>query len=147
MLNAIHLYRLSHWLYTHHVPILPRICTMLIFLIYNSYSPASAKIGAGTRFGYGGMGVVIPAKAVIGKGCIIGQQVTIGGRSQHPDVPVLGDNVYLAGGSKVLGPIKLGDDVVVGANAVVIKDVPSNTVVAGVPAKVIRTGIKMADFI
>ena len=147
MLNAIHLYRLSHWLYTHRVPILPRICTMLIFLIYNSYIPASAKIGAGTRFGYGGMGVVIHAKAVIGRNCVIGQQVTIGGRSRHPDVPTIGDNVYLAGGSKVLGPITLGNDVVVGANAVVIKDVADNTVVAGVPAKVIRTGIKMEDFV
>jgi serine O-acetyltransferase len=91
------------------------------------------------------MGVVIHAKAVIGKNCIIGQQVTIGGRARHPEVPRIGDEVYLAGGSKILGPITLGNDVIVGANAVVIRDVPDNTIVAGVPAKVIRTGIKMRD--
>ena len=69
---------------------------------------------------------------------MIGTQVTVGGKSGHFEVPVIGDNVYLATGAKILGPIKIGNNVTVGANAVVIKDVPDNCVVAGIPAKIIK---------
>ena len=79
MLNAIVFYRISRWLYLHHIPFLPKLVTLLIFLIYNSKIPYQAKIGKGTKFGYGGMGVVVHTKAVIGDNCSIGQQVTIGG--------------------------------------------------------------------
>lgn len=79
MLNAIVFYRISRWLYLHHIPFLPKLVTLLIFLIYNSKIPYQAKIGKGTKFGYGGMGVVVHSKAVIGDNCSIDQQVTIGG--------------------------------------------------------------------
>lgn len=79
MLNAIFFYRISRWLYLHHVPFLPKLITLLIFLVYNSKVPYQAKIGRGTKLGYGGMGVVIHSKATIGGYCTIGQQVTIGG--------------------------------------------------------------------
>ena len=79
MLNAIFFYRISRWLFLHHVPILPKVITLFIFLIYNSKIPYQAKIGYGTRFGYGGVGVIIHSKAEIGEKCMIGQQVTVGG--------------------------------------------------------------------
>ena len=79
MLNAIYFYRISRWLYLHHIPLLPKLITLLIFLIYNSKIPYQAQIGRGTLFGYGGIGVIIHSKAVIGRNCSIGQQVTIGG--------------------------------------------------------------------
>lgn len=79
MLNAIYFYRISHWLYLHHVPVLPKLITLLIFLIYNSKVPPTAKIGRGTKFGYGGVGVIIHKSAAIGSYCTIAQQVTIGG--------------------------------------------------------------------
>ena len=93
------------------------------------------------------MAVVIHARAKVGKNCVIGTCVTIGGKSHHYEVPVIGDNVYIGSGAKILGPITIGDNVVIGANAVVVKDVPSNCVVAGIPAKVIKTGIKKSDFV
>lgn len=80
MLNAIVFYRISRWLYLHRIPFLPKLITLLIFLIYNSKIPYQAHIGKETKFGYGGMGVVVHSKAVIGDNCSIGQQVTIGGR-------------------------------------------------------------------
>ena len=80
MLNAIVFYRISRWLYLHRIPFLPKLITLLIFLIYNSKIPYQAHIGKGTKFGSGGMGVVVHSKAVIGDNCSIGQQVTIGGR-------------------------------------------------------------------
>lgn len=138
MLNAIHIYRLSHWLKQHRIPLLPGLLTLLIFLLYNSKLPAGARIGKGSRLGYGGIGVVIHDRAVIGAHVMIGPNVTIGGRSGHYEVPVIGNNVDISTGAKVLGPIKIGNNVIIGANAVVIKDVPDDAVVAGVPARIIR---------
>lgn len=79
MINAIYFYRMSRWLYLHNVPIIPKLITLFIFLIYNSKIPYQAEIGKGTKFGYGGMGVVIHSKCTIGNYCIISQQVTVGG--------------------------------------------------------------------
>lgn len=129
---------MSHVLYLKKIPILPHLIKLLIFLIYNSSIPYQAKIGSKSQFGYGGIGVVIHRNSILGKNCKIGSGVTIGGRSGHPKVPIIGDNVYLATGSKILGPIKIGNNVTVGANAVVINNVPDNAIVAGIPAKIIR---------
>lgn len=146
-MNAIRFYRAARWCYLHHLTPIARLIRGLIFLLYNSFIPYTAVIGEGTTFAYKGMGVVIHSGAVIGKNCVIAQQVTVGGRSKKEQVPVIGDNVYLGAGSKILGDITLGDHVVVGANAVVIQSVKSNTIVAGVPARVIREGIRMEDYV
>ena len=139
MLNAIFFYRISRWLYLHHVPFLPKLITLLIFLVYNSKVPYQAKIGRGTKLGYGGMGVVIHSKAVIGDYCTIGQQVTIGGgNSRYPGLPEIGNNVMIYKGAIVYGGIRVGDNAIIGANAVVNKPVPDNAVVAGVPARILR---------
>lgn len=139
MLNAIFFYRISRWLYLHHVPFLPKLITLLIFLVYNSKVPYQAKIGRGTKLGYGGMGVVIHSKAVIGDYCTIGQQVTIGGgNSRYPGLPEIGNHVMIYKGAIVYGGIRVGDNAIIGANAVVNKPVPDNAVVAGVPARILR---------
>ncbi len=138
MLNAYYLYRIAHQLYLWKVPFLPKILKLLIFLIYNSSIPYQAKIGKGTRFAYGGIGVVLHKRTVIGKNCIIGTNVTIGGKSGYEKIPDIGDNVYIATGAKILGPISIGNNVTIGANAVVLQNIPDNAVVAGVPAKIIK---------
>ena len=139
MLNAIYFYRVSRWLYLHHIPFLPKLITLLIFLIYNSKVPYQAKIGKGTKLGYAGIGVVIHANCIIGENCSIAQQVTIGGgNSKYKGVPTIGNNVRISKGAIVFGGITIGNNVTVGANAVVNKPVPDNAVVAGVPAKIIR---------
>lgn len=135
MINAYFFYRLSNILYRFKIPFLPTIIKGIIFLIYNSVIPYQAKIGKGTRFAYGGIGVVIHKRAVIGTKCVIGTNVTIGGKSGHYQVPIIGNNVYISTGAKVLGPIKIGSNATIGANAVAIKNVEDNTVVVGVPAK------------
>ena len=71
-MNAISFYRVEHWLWKKKVPILPAVIHNIIFLMFNSHIPASCTIGKGTRFAYGGMGVVIHATCIIGDNCIIG---------------------------------------------------------------------------
>ena len=104
-------------------------------LLYSSFVPGQAQIGRNFKLAYWGLGVVVHVRAKIGDNCKLGQDVTIGGKG--PGVPVLMDNVYV-GGSFVVGGITLGNNVIVGANSFVDKDVPDNAIVAGSPAKIIR---------
>ncbi|CRH89995.1 Serine acetyltransferase [Chlamydia trachomatis] len=82
--------------------------------------------------------MIIHKKAKIGKNCVISQNVTIG--SKGP-LPIIGDNVYIAPGSKCIGG-QIGNNVVIGANSVVTKEIPDNCVVAGVPAKIVSTDME-----
>lgn len=141
------LYRIGHWLYRYNIPLIPKLIYLLNYLLFNSSIPSSVKIGKGSKFAYGGIGVVIHANAVIGNNCIIGQGITIGGRSKNPIVPIICDNVYMGAGCRVLGPIKIQSDVIIAPNAVVMKSVQSNSIVAGVPSKVIKSGIKVEDYV
>jgi serine O-acetyltransferase len=147
MLNIYNWYRFSHSLFKYKVPLLPKLVSYLIRFIFSAWIPYSASIGHGTVFGYGGLGIVIHGRAVIGKNCHIDQNVTIGGTSKKYDVPVIGDYVFIGAGAKVLGPVKIGSNVVIGANAVVVRDVPDGSLVVGVPAKVIKNGIRMSDYV
>ena len=134
----IHWYRFANWFFRHHIPVLPKIIYYVQYLLFNSSVPASCVLGGGTKFAYGGIAVVIHARAVVGKNCVIGQCVTIGGRSKHYEVPKIGDNVYIGAGAKILGPITVGNNSVIGAGAVVTKTLPPYCLVAGVPAKPIK---------
>lgn len=143
----VRFYRLSNWLYRHRIPILPKLIYYISYCLFNSSVPATCTIGKGTRFAYGGIAVVIHARAVIGKNCVIGQCSTIGGRSKHKKVPIIGDNVYMGAGSKILGPVSVGDNVVIGAGAIVLSDVPNNCIVVGAPARIIKSHIVPKDFV
>lgn len=128
--------------FCHKLKPLAKLYEMWIYLVHNSFIPAQCEIGEGTSFGYKGIGVVIHKRAKIGKNCVIAQGVTIGGRSGHYEVPVIGDNCYIGAGAKVLGPAKIGNNVTIGANAVMMKDAPDETV-WGFPQKC--CGIKTAS--
>jgi serine O-acetyltransferase len=84
-------------------------------------------------------GIVIHIDAKIGNYCNLGQQVTIGvgGRGEKRGTPKLGNRVFVGPGAKIFGAITIGNDVAIGANAVVTKDLPDNAVAVGIPAKVI----------
>ncbi|MDP6796394.1 MAG: DapH/DapD/GlmU-related protein [Candidatus Krumholzibacteria bacterium] len=100
--------------------------------------PPSTKIGSGFYIGHFG-GIVVSPHSVIGKNCNISHGVTLGkgncGKNQG--FPVLGDNVYIGPGAKIVGGVKIGSHVAIGANCVVTRDVPDHSVVVGVPGKVI----------
>ena len=107
---------------------------------YGIELPKGTKVGEGFYIGHFGS-IIISGGAVIGRNCNISQGVTIGvaGRGENRGIPVIGDCVYIGPGAKVVGKIRIGNNVAIGANAVVTKDVPANAVVGGVPAKVIST--------
>lgn len=140
------LYWFGNWCFRKGVPVLPTICNALIRLIHNSAVYCQTPIGKGTVFGYGGISLVVHKNAVIGERCILGPNITIGGRSKSADVPQIGSGTYLGAGSKILGDIEIGENCVVGANAVVLHSVPANSVVAGIPAKIIHSDVDPKDF-
>lgn len=108
-----------------------------------SIIPAT-KIGAGVRFHHC-LGIVIASSAQIGDCCTIFQNVTIGrGFSKDSGSPIIGDNVIIFAGAKIIGKITVGNNSIIGANAVVTKDVPDSCIVAGVPAKIISRDVNVA---
>lgn len=138
MINGVKLYRIAKKLHRCKIPIIPKIIKFIIFILYNSILPYECEIGTNTILGYGGIAVVIHKDAVIGKECVISQCVTIGGKQNSNGAPRIGDNVHIGAGAKILGNISIGNNVLIGANAVVLTDIPDNSVVAGVPAKIIK---------
>jgi serine O-acetyltransferase len=98
--------------------------------------PCEAKLGRRFRIDHFG-GIVISGDAVFGDDCVIRNGVTVGLRiTGQRGAPVIGNRVDIGAGAKVLGSIQIGDDVAIGANAVVITDVPANSIAVGVPAKI-----------
>ena len=136
--HALVAYRLIRPLALAGVPILPRLLANVArFLTQVEIHPA-AKIGNGVFIDHGS-GVVIGETAEIGDGCTIYQGVTLGGTSlshgkRHP---TLGCNVTIGVNASVLGAIVIGDNAKVGGGSVVVKDVPPNATVVGIPARIV----------
>lgn len=106
----------------------------IIRFFFSAEIPASAEIGEGVDFLHGGLGCVIHAKCKIGKNTKIYQNVTIGGL-KNGGVPTIGNDVIIGAGAVILGGITIGDCCKIGANAVVLHDVPKGSTVVGIPAK------------
>lgn len=138
-MNIYKWYKVERFLYIHHIPLLPQIIKFLIRVLWAAVIPYQADIGEGTVLGYQGLGIIIHKRCVIGKGCHISQNVTLGGTSDIYEVPVLGDNVSVGAGANIIGAVHIGNNVVIGAGTVVIKDLPDNCVAVGVPAKIVKT--------
>ena len=99
--------------------------------------PCEATLGRRCRIDHFG-GIVISGDATFGDDCIIRNGVTVGLRNTgQRGAPVIGNRVDIGAGAKILGSIHVGDDVVIGANAVVIRDVPANSIAVGIPARVL----------
>lgn len=96
----------------------------------------TSKIGPGLFIQHGFCTII--AAAEIGKNCWINQQVTIGFSKNASDCPTIGNNVTISAGAKVIGKVNIGENSKVGANAVVVKNVPANATVVGVPAYIVR---------
>lgn len=137
-MDVMRWYRAERWLYLHHMAAPAMLIKGAIRILWGGVIPFQADIGKGTIIGYQGLGVVIHKKAVIGRDCSIGQNVTLGGGGRVPGVPTLGNNVHIGAGAMVIGGVHIGNNAIIGANAVVNSDIPANCVAVGAPAKPVK---------
>ena len=135
MFNALSFQRIAHALHRAGLRRIAHAVTLMARTLFAAHVAPEALIGPGTQLGYGGIGVIIHKDAVIGRNVLISPGVVIGGRSGLRGVPQIEDEVKIGTGAKVLGPIRIGKGARIGANAVVVNDVPPGATVAGVPAR------------
>lgn len=137
--HAILLHRINHILYRLRIPVIPRLLSYLGRLLTGIEIHPAAKIGAGFFIDHG-MGVVIGETAEIGEDCLLYQGVTLGGTGKEKGKrhPTLGRGVVVGAGAKILGAIRIGDYVKIGANSVILHSLPDYSIVVGVPGRVIK---------
>lgn len=137
-LHAVALHRVSHRLWNWRLRWLARMLSQLSRFLTGIEIHPGAKIGRALFIDHG-MGVVIGETAEIGDYCTLYHGVTLGGTTWQREKrhPTLGNNVVVGAGAKILGPINIGDNARIGSNSVVVKDVPANATVVGIPGRVI----------
>lgn len=146
-LRALRSYRRANWFYRHGFFTIARMISQ------RARNKTGIEIHPGATIGKGlfidhGMGVVIGETAVIGNNCLIYQGATLGGTGKDKGKrhPTLGDNVLVGAGAKVLGPFKVGSNVKIAANAVVLNAIPDDCTAVGVPARIVkRKGEKVSQ--
>ncbi|MBQ8624205.1 MAG: serine O-acetyltransferase [Oscillospiraceae bacterium] len=146
-LHAVLMYRVAHNLHKNKYYTCARVLSQLAKFLTGIEIHPGAKIGKGLFIDHG-TGVVIGETAEIGDNCILYQGVTLGGtgKGKGKRHPTLGNNVMVGCGAKVLGPFKIGDNVKIAANAVVLEAIPDNSTAVGAPARVVRrNGVKVAQ--
>ena len=135
--HALTMHRVSHWLWCHKFKFLARFNAMIARFFTGVEIHPAAKIGRRFFIDHG-MGVVIGETAEVGDDVTIYHGVTLGGVSLKKEKrhPTIGNNVIIGAGAKVLGPFKVGDRVRIGANSVVLHEVPDDATVVGVPGRI-----------
>jgi serine O-acetyltransferase len=145
-LHAIVLYRVAHIFWIAKIPLVPRLLSQITRFFTGIEIHPGAQIGESLFIDHG-MGVVIGETSVVGDNVTLYQGVTLGGTGKekgkrHPNI---GDNVVIGTGAKILGNITIGENSYVGANAVVLHDVPANSTVVGVPGRITKQEGKKID--
>ncbi len=149
--NGLHAtlhYRLAHFLHTHGMKFLARLISQLSKFFTGIEIHPGATIGRRLVIDHG-TGIVVGETAVIGDDCLIYQGVTLGGTGKDVGKrhPTLGNNVMVGSGAKILGPFRVGDNARIAANSVVLREVPDNATVVGVPGRVVRLSGEKLDHI
>lgn len=152
---ALFQYRAAHAVYRSALPgwirrpllVLAVVWQKAVEILTGISLPYSAELGPGLYIGHFGP-VIVNGAAVVGEGCNLSQGVTLGvsGRGDRRGVPVIGNRVYIGAQATVAGRIRVGDDVVIGANSLVTEDVPPHVTVVGVPATIV-SGAGSADYL
>ncbi len=144
-LQALMFHRLAHWLHILGIPFIPRLISQFARFLTGIEIHPGATIGKAVFIDHG-MGVVIGETAIVGDYALIYQGATLGGTGKECGKrhPTLGENVVVGAGAKVLGNIQIGNSVRIGAGSVVLRDVPSDCTVVGIPGRIVyRSGVKV----
>ncbi|MEH2628574.1 serine O-acetyltransferase [Bradyrhizobium sp. AZCC 1719] len=137
------IYRFGRWRYGVRPALLRKLCSFIYKVLYKIIQiitgielPCEAVVGRNFVIDHFG-GIIVSGYARFGDNCRIRNGVVVGlRRVEEPVAPIVGNNVDIGAGAKLLGPIRIGDNSIIGANAVVIEDVPENSIAIGVPAVV-----------
>lgn len=137
--HALIMHRWANWLYKHKMKLLARTLSQFNRFLTGIEIHPGAKLGKGVFIDHG-MATVIGETTVIGDNVTIYQGVTLGGTGKETGKrhPTIGNNVMISAGAKVLGPFKIGDNTKIGAGAVVLKEIPKNCTVVGVPGRIVK---------
>jgi serine O-acetyltransferase len=146
--HAILLHRVAHRFYTAGFPLLARILSQFSRLLTGVEIHPGATIGRRCFIDHG-MGVVIGETTEIGDDVLLYQGVTLGGTGKEKGKrhPTIGDNVVIGTGAKILGNIIIGSHTKIGAGSVVVRSVPDNSTVVGVPGRVVRLRVDTGDYL
>lgn len=149
--NGIHAtfwYRIAHRLWLWHLRFPARMISQITKFFTGVEIHPAAKIGRRFVIDHG-TGIVIGATAEVGDDCLLYQGVTLGGTGKDTGKrhPTLGNNIMVGCGAKVLGPFKVGDNSRIAANSVVLREVPPNCTVVGVPGRIVRQGGEKLDHV
>ena len=138
--HALLIHSITHPLHKLGLVFIARLISQIGRFLTGIEIHPGATIGHSIMIDHG-MGVVIGETAEVGNRVVIFHGVTLGGTGNHTGKrhPTVGDDVFIGAGTKVLGPINIGNNVKIGANSVVLKDIPDGSTVVGIPAKVVRT--------
>jgi serine O-acetyltransferase len=138
--HAIFIHRLTHLIWRMGIPFFPRLLSQISRFLTGVEIHPGARIGGGFFIDHG-MGVVIGETTEIGERCVLFHNVTLGGTGKHKGKrhPTIGDNVMIGTGAIILGPVRVGNNVRIGANTfILMRDVPDNTTVAGTPGRIVK---------
>ena len=138
-IHAVFWHRLAHFFYKAHFKFIARCISQLIRFFTGIEIHPACFIGKGLLIDHGS-GVVIGETAIIGDNCTIFHGVTLGGKGneQGKRHPTLYNGVFVGAGAKILGNIEIGNNVKIGANAVVLTDIPDNSTAVGIPARIVK---------
>lgn len=145
-LHALIMHRIAHWFYNKRLFFIARFISHINRFLTGIEIHPGARIGEGVFIDHG-MGVVIGETAEIGNYVTLYQGVVLGGSGKEKGKrhPTIGDHVVIAAGAKVLGSFKVGDHAKIGAGAVVLREVPPNSTVVGIPGRVVKENGKRVD--
>ena len=142
----VRMHKASGWLHRSRLKPLSRIVDGAIRVLYSARIPAQASIDPTVHFSHNALAVVITHEARIGPRCQIGIQVLLGSRWPVLGAPILEEDVIVHAGAKVIGPVRIGRGSVIGANAVVLTDIPAFSLAVGIPAVIKKTAINISDY-
>ncbi|MBD5356203.1 MAG: serine acetyltransferase [Bacteroides sp.] len=132
------LWKVNNWLWNHKLSLLANLGRFIIRVICSADIPPQMTIGKGTKFPHMALGSLFHPGVVIGNNCVILHGVTIGGKAGHKQLPIIGNGVWIGAHATIIGSINIGNNAVIGAGAVVTKDIPDNAIVAGNPARILK---------